>query len=259
MTNERHETLRALTRGAIVLAALLLGGCGAAGGDRPGELLQVGEMRTAIGMGQDEGRVGLGEIAARPHFYGVGALEGLRGEITVLDSHPIATAVAENGSPLPLTGAEEEATLLVGRSIPRWRELALDEPVAPGGFDATVGALAAANGVDVTAPFVFVVEGEFTDLRLHVINGACPIHARNAGIELAEDERPFVREAERIAGTLVGVHAENSTGRLTHPGTSVHAHLVTTDAATGRRVTGHLERVGLARGAVLKLPESGSR
>ncbi len=40
---------------------------------------------------------------------------------------------------------------------------------------------------------------------------------------------------------------------LTHPATSVHAHLIWDDPLTGQRLTGHLERFGLAPGAVLRL------
>jgi hypothetical protein len=50
------------------------------------------------------------------------------------------------------------------------------------------------------------------------------------------------------------VYAEGSVGQLTLPATSTHGHLVYKDPASGRKVTGHLERFGLAPGAVLKLP-----
>jgi hypothetical protein len=54
----------------------------------------------------------------------------------------------------------------------------------------------------------------------------------------------------------VGVFAADSVGELTHPATSTHVHLIFEERDTGRLVTGHLERVGLAAGAVLKLPKS---
>lgn len=57
-----------------------------------------------------------------------------------------------------------------------------------------------------------------------------------------------------MSGTLVGVYAADSVGRLAHPATKTHTHLIYTDPATGERVTGQVERVGLAKGAALKLP-----
>jgi hypothetical protein len=211
-------------------------------------------MREAIGLGQDQGRVALAEVVGRPHFWGIGALEGLGGEITIVNSVAIVTAVGEDGGIHPRDGSAAQATMLVGASVPEWSDVPVAEDVPYAKLDETVSAMAAARGADVSAPFLFLLEGDFTDVRLHVLNGACPIHARIAKIELPPDERPFEQESEALAGTLVGVYAAGSVGELTHPATSIHAHLVYEDA-TGRRVTGHVERAGVAAGAVLRLPE----
>ena len=109
------------------------------------------------------------------------------------------------------------------------------------------------------SPFIFVVEGGFTDVRIHVINGACPIRARIKNIDIEPENQPYELEEKSVRGTLVAVHATESVGKLTHPATSTHAHLIYIDEGTGEHVTGHLEQVGLAKGAVLKLPESGEQ
>jgi hypothetical protein len=67
---------------------------------------------------------------------------------------------------------------------------------------------------------VFTVEGDFSRVRLHVINGACPMHARLKKITLSKEQRPFEAELERVSGTLVGVYAKDAVGKLTHPATS---------------------------------------
>jgi hypothetical protein len=149
-----------------------------------------------------------------------------------------------------------KATLLVGQSIETWTSVTLSEAVPHDRFDEAIATAASKAGVDVTGPFVFTIEGQFTDVRLHVINGACPVHARMKKLELAQDERPYELEAETLAGTVVGVYAADSVGKLTHPATSTHAHIIYVDHETGERVTGHLEQVGLAPGAVLKLATS---
>lgn len=104
-------------------------------------------------------------------------------------------------------------------------------------------------------PFVFCIEGEFQDVRLHIINGACPVHARMHNKKLPADRRPYEAEPKRIQGTLIGVYATNAVGRLTHPGTSTHPHLIFKDTESGVDLTGHLEKVGIVKGAVLKLPQ----
>lgn len=258
MTRQRSTALIPGQLALCLLAALPLVGCQARPPSPATELVRYGGMHEAIGQRRHHGRVGLAEVVDRPHFHGVGALEGLGGEITILDSVAVVTEVAPDGRPQALSPADRKATLLVGQSIAEWTSLTLGEAIPHDRFDETVAATAAGAGVDRAAPFAFVIEGVFTDVRLHVINGACPIHARLKNLALDENQRPFELEVQRLAGTLVGVYAADAVGELTHPATSTHAHLVYADPETGERVTGHLERVGLASGARLKLPGRGA-
>ncbi|HRK32326.1 MAG TPA: acetolactate decarboxylase [Tepidisphaeraceae bacterium] len=211
-------------------------------------------MHETIGQRQFQPRVDVADVVGKPHFYGVGAAEGLKGEITVLDSVAVVTRVAPDGTPQPVATAGTKATLLVGQSVDSWTQHPLADAVSHERFDETIGAMAIGAGIGPAEPFVFVVDGAFTDVRLHVINGACPIHARMKKQEIAEGEQPFELNVNNVSGTLVGIYAADSVGRLTHPGTATHTHLIYTDPATGHRVTGHVERVGLARGVSVKLP-----
>ncbi len=242
---------------ALVMTAVT--GCQGTPQAPPSELLRYGGMHETIGRQQHQGRVALAEVLDRPHVYGVGAVEGLRGEITIVDSAAVVAGVARDGSVEPRSPAGVQATLLVGGSVPEWTDVAVAAAVAPDDLDAWVASTAEVAGLDPGAPFLFVVEGTVTDVRLHVINGACPLHARMRKLTLAADERPFELEAGALAGIVAGVYAAGSVGELTHPATSVHAHLVWQDEGAGSRVTGHLERFGLAAGAVLRLPAGGSR
>ena len=107
-----------------------------------------------------------------------------------------------------------------------------------------------------------MIEGECTEVRLHVINGACPMRARMKKEEIPEGQKPFEFETETVEATVVGVFALDSVGKLTHPDTSQHAHLNYLDPASKQLVTGHLEKYGVKAGATLKLPktsESGRR
>jgi hypothetical protein len=119
--------------------------------------------------------------------------------------------------------------------------------------------LTPSKGIDVSKPFMFVVEGEFKDVRLHVINGACPIHARMKKHGIEKRKEPFELEVKTANGTLVGVYAADSAGKLTHPTTRTHTHLIYIDEKTGEHLTGHIEQVGLAKDAILKLPSSGEQ
>lgn len=254
----KHETcLACITRHwtYCMLAAALLIGCQAERAPISTDLVRYGGMHETIGQGDHHGRIALAEIVDRPHFYGVGAVEGLRGEITIQDSVAIVTGVTPDTRPQPLAAGELQATLLVGQSMDEWTSLTLTHAVSHDRFDETIATAAAESGLSNAAPFMFVVDGEFTDIRLHVINGACPVHARMKNLALDESERPYELEASSLTGTLIGVYAPDSVGKLTHPATSIHAHLIYAEDETNQRITGHLERVGLAPGAVLTLPQ----
>lgn len=223
---------------------------GAALSEEPAQapLVQHGTMHAAIGKGEHQGRVALSSLA-KPGFYGVGALEGLAGEVTIVDGE-VVVSVVDGGAIESVDPTGRQATLLVGAQVEAWRETRLDAEIAAGDFDA---AIARATDVDGEEPFVFVVRGAVRELHYHVINGACPVHARRAGIELSEEQQPASRTLATGEATLVGIFARDAAGKLTHPNTSTHVHVVL-EEADGRRVTGHVESVALEAGASLRLP-----
>lgn len=181
-------------------------------------------------------------------------MAGLAGEITILDSIAVVADVSENGRSRAIAPDAVKATLLVGPSIGEWAETKFAEDVPHDRVDEAIRSAAARMGAGGAKPFVFRIEGDFRDVRQHVIQGTCPIHSRINKIDLTPKQKPYELEAERVNGGPVGICAKDAAGRLTHPATSVHAYRISNDEETGERVTGHLERVGLAAGAVLKVP-----
>ena len=221
--------------------------------DKP-SLVIHGGMHEAIAGGEDHARVTIAELVGTKHFFGVGALAGLEGEVTIVNSTAYATGVAPDGGLRVLDPGDAAATMLAGQTVPHWTPVPVDADIPPGGFDDAIRDAAAAHDVDPAEPFAFVVEGDLSDVRLHVIHGACPVHARIRDIELDEDRRPYELRADRVSGTIVGIYAEDAVGKLTHPATRTHAHLVFRDETTGEMVTGHIERAGIAAGAEVRVP-----
>jgi len=221
-----------------------------------GTIVQFGTMHEAIGERQHQGRVTLDELMKRPHFYGVGAMEQLAGELTLLDGVPTVTRVNAEGLPSPADAApnESKATLLVGAYVPEWTEHLLADAVSPVELDQAIVDAAAKAGVDVAKPFVFAIDGVFSDVRLHIINGACPMHARLNKLALPDEQKPFEADLAEVRGTVVGVFAKDAVGSMTHPGTSTHMHLLYTDEESGAAITCHLERIGVSAGGVLYTP-----
>jgi alpha-acetolactate decarboxylase len=215
-------------------------------------------MHEAIGQQQHQGRVQLKNLVEQPHFYGVGALAALEGEATIFDGKVTVTRVDAKGQLEPTESAQldESATLLVGAYVPSWTEHTTAKSVPPDEFDKYLADAATRAGLNTSEPFVFTVEGEFSKVTLHVINGACPLHARLKKIGIPKEMQPFEAELKKVRGRVVGVFAKDAVGNITHPATSTHMHLVFHDAKTGKMVTGHIEQLGFQEGAVVRLPKT---
>ena len=234
-------------------AASLMMGCQSMTGPEGSPLVRYGSMHEVIGQRQDEGRVAVEDVARTDSMYAVGALAGLTGEVTIIDSVVTASSVGPDGSVRPAAGENLEAALFVGQAVESWMTVEASYGVPQERFDAWVARAVAEADLDDAVPLMFVIDGEFTDVHLHVINGACPVHARIKGLTLDPASAPYELETDRMRGTLVGVFAPDAVGTLTHPATSTHAHLVFVDPTSGQRVTGHLERIGVSAGARLRL------
>ena len=205
-----------------------------------------GAMREVLRDGHTQGRVDLAEVLG-PHTVAVGASAGLAAEITVVGGTAHLAEVVDAASPPSLSvrapTAEEQATLLVLANVAEWSEHPLGSVTDLAALEASVQALAAASGIDVAEPFPFRVEGVASTIRLHVLNHSCPIADPHG-------PQPFRYAGEDEATVLVGFHAEDSAGLLTHHGQKTHTHAVLRE----RNVSGHLDGVTLEPGATLYLP-----
>ena len=224
--------------------------------DLTSRFMQYGEMHEAIGQKKSHGRVRLGELVKQPNVYAVGALENLTGEITINNGEIIVTRVGESGEVEPTAEPSTlQATMLAGASVKSWTSYPVAHDVDHQNFDDFVAKAASASEVDIEKPFVFLVEGEFTDVRLHVINGACPVHARMKKSDISAEDQPFEKTFAKINGTLIGVFAKDAVGKLTHPATMTHVHIIYKDDKTGVELTAHVEQVGLVARSTLKMPQ----
>lgn len=236
--------------GLCVAALSLTLGCAAS----RTEVMQVGQMHDVLSGGAETapGIVELDDVLQRPHAYGVGALAGLAGEITIDDgrawiARPDGGALQIEG---PLETSTDQAALLTVAYVDDWQSVRLDRDLAGDALEQFIADQAAAAGLDAGQPFPFVLDGELTDLDIHVINGICPMRP---GTRLTADQEPWRLTIDQpTPGRVVGIYAADAVGKLTHAGTAMHAHALVEE--DGREVTGHIERLGLASGTELMLP-----
>jgi hypothetical protein len=115
----------------------------------------------------------------------------------------------------------------------------------------------------VEQPFALRVEGRFPHLLWHVVTGEKPAgaghgaHGAHGGHAAPDAGHANDRSDMRLfrqpgaVGQIVGIYSGAALeGVVSHPGERLHLHYV--DAGT--TVSGHVDRIGIAAGAVLKLP-----
>lgn len=247
----------------LILTAAILSGCvpspdAANIGENAwkGTIIQHGKMREVIGAQQHQGRILLADAAAQPNLFAVGAIEGLTGEFTIVNSKVYATRASSDTEITPIIETDDvKAALLAGFQVATWEEFEINDDVRWEELEAFIEGKAKNLGIDTSAPFPFVIVGDLRDVEMHVIRGACPVHSKRNNIELSKDDRPFEDTFALVTGTLVGVFAKNAAGNLTHPDTSTHTHVVFSVDDNALELTGHVDSVVVGKGTILRLPK----
>jgi acetolactate decarboxylase len=252
-----------MSRRAVALPLLLLLTACADPEDRPTTASVAGSAATVEVFGSlfevmHEGVTGnvvsLDRWEGVRDLYAVGALEGLRGEVTVVGGVAVASYPDGQGvrTARGLEVAHEQACLLVAARVPAWRRDAVDRPI--GSLDdltALLAERAAKDGLDPAEPFPFLLVGPVQRLELHVIDGAkLPEGASGHEAHRAASVRKTYEAGE---ATLVGFYSTKHEAVFTHAGERVHLHaLVPGDQKP--EVTGHVDGLKLGKGALLSLP-----
>jgi alpha-acetolactate decarboxylase len=212
---------------------------------------QFGAMRPVMREGQTESRIRLTAAVAQPHAIAVGALEGLAGEVTIVDGDVWVSRVV--GSDLEVTGpdpiAQDNATLLTLAHVARWQTVPIETTAQGEQVEKLIERTARERGIDTSEPFAFMITGAAPTMNIHVINGYCPVATDPATI----DAEPWRwSNAGPTDAVVVGFYAKDAAGVMTHHGTSIHAHAIV--SIDGKTMTGHVDEVSVAPGMILRLP-----
>jgi Alpha-acetolactate decarboxylase len=232
---------------ASILSALCLAACLVGCQSVPPPVKHWGTIHEAMGQGKTHARVDLSEVETAG-WWGVGALEDLAGEVTIVDGRVWLSKVEDGALRStwgPSTGSK--ATLLFASRVGAWRRFAVDRDLTGDDIAVFVADRAGQCGLDPAQPFAFRFEGTLRDVKMHVIAGECPVRARMLGVELKTP--PFRAAHATIEARLVGIFAADGGGRSAHHGRKTHMHVLIAGAGTG-----HVDAVSIAKGATLFLP-----
>lgn len=216
----------------------------------PFDLRVLGNFGRMLHMGDFASKGRIAETVPAAGGYAVGALTGLEGEITAYDGTTyLSYGRTMDGQIAAREPGEAEATLLVAVKVDAWTEVPIPRAMVQTDLHAFIIDKAAAAGLDVGEAFPFLIRGEITNYRWHVVAAPHPGFGGHGGT--APMAQQFEAGGARMAAEVVGFYSgERLEGVLSHPGERFHAHLL--DPA--RTVTGHLDAYDVGDGATLLLP-----
>ena len=208
----------------------------------------AGALKNMMHKGDLNAYADLNAFHSTHHFYAIGALEGLKGEILVLDGVPYISSVQENSLKID-DSFDYKASLLVHSQISKWDTTNIDEEVQTyAELEDFVAATAQSEHIDITKPFPFLLEGLADSLSWHVINWPeeDSVHTHEKHIRSG-----LHGTLQSVEATILGFYSDSHHAVFTHHTTNMHLHFLSND----RSLTGHVDRLVLGKGMKLLLPK----
>jgi acetolactate decarboxylase len=209
-----------------------------------------GSLREIIHQGRIEARAPLAAALTKPHAWGLGALARLDGEFVIVDGvvHESRPGDAADIRTTQFDAKADSAALLVWSQVPAWTEIVLARAIPMTALEDTIRSRATGAGLPAEGPFAFTIEGAVTGLRWHVADG----RKLPPGPSSHEDHAKAAVKggAEAAQALLVGFYSDHHQGVFTHHDSGLHMHVWMAET----QVAAHVDSVGIAAGAVLRLP-----
>jgi len=193
--------------------------------------------------------VQLKDVVAGRATDAVGAVSGLRGEISMIDGRLIVSYGVDCGTACP-PPVIETATLLATAAAQNWRTIPIDKDLDQQATESFIREQAKLSGLDESKPFPYRISGTIINFVMHVNAAPNPRFKGHGSFD--EIAITGLAKGPRLAGYVVGFYAPPPLqGIITHGGDFFHSHYVDEQRTT----TAHLDTFGIAGGSTLMLPK----
>lgn len=185
------------------------------------------------------------------NFYALGALEGLKGELLILNGEVYTSIQKDTLRTKVIINKPDQfsANFMVGARIDEWSSFEipfdvktkteLEEFVAKTGLE---------YGIDSTAAFPFLIEGLTTSISWHVVNWnkEDTVHTHEKHVKSGAYASGL---GEKV--TVLGFYSNQHHGIFTHHSSNIHLHVLNEN----KTIMGHLDDFVLGERMILKLPK----
>jgi acetolactate decarboxylase len=242
-------------RGCAVCGGLGIGAAGSGAlADRPTkiagagyELWFIGAQRETIMSGKLAAALDLKTLADRPHLYGLGPIEQLRGEVTIADGRAALAHVGPDGAVKVTQSFDAGVPFFVWAEVPRWIERPIPAEMRLfEDFERFVPRAAEAAGLDAEQPLPFLVNSHQDLIEFHILN-----RIGDAPHNMEMHKKIQIKfELAKAEATIVGFHSTRHRGVFTPDDSNIHIHFQTRDNSQ----SGHIQKLEIGGTAMLCLP-----
>jgi alpha-acetolactate decarboxylase len=215
--------------------------------DGPGfKLWFIGSLRETVMMGKRSALLDLQTLKDRSQLYGIGPIEGLAGEATIVNGRPALARVGADRLVHVTESYEAGVPFFVWAEVAVWQTVNVPSDVRTfRDLDTFVGDAGAKAGLTHAFPFVVTDKPELIDF--HIVDAKSDTPSGMAYHE--KIQVPF--EVHRQEATLIGFWSAQHQGIFVPMGTKIHVHFQTTD----NKASGHVQGLDLGKsGMTLSLP-----
>ncbi|HRD54648.1 MAG TPA: acetolactate decarboxylase [Flavobacteriales bacterium] len=201
------------------------------------QVIATGALKRTMWEGQHSGLIAMDSLSV-PGTYGMGPLEHMRGEITLVDGRSHVARVSAD-SLIVSVDPTAKAPFFVHARVSSWEEVVLSADVKNAG---QLDAFLAKRSDD--QPSFFRLNGRFEEIDLHVWD--LPLDSTFTGpVEGARYKRHF--GFRQVEGEVIGVFSRHHRTVFTHHDSFIHLHFLSSDG----RVMGHVDGLKLDPGKVV--------
>lgn len=210
------------------------------------EVRIAGQLHNIMANGDLRSTITLDNLKNYQHLYALGAIEGLAGEIIVLDGKIYNSRVKDKK--LIIDDHNSKAALLVYTDNQHW--LPIEIKILVNGtreLEKIISDNANKYYPGSDKPIPFMIKGNIPSLRWHVINAPESYEKSHQGFM----QSGLQGELKNQNSILLGFYSKKHQGVFTHQSSEVHIHFITKDG----KISGHVDDLILDEHSVLYIPE----
>ncbi len=213
------------------------------------EVKSYGSLKRMNHQKKTEGVIGIQQAVNSDNMYALGAIEHGLGEITVINSNVWLDYGKDGiGNSSNLITVGKKAVLLVTAKVPQWLRIKIPNSLSIDQLYSFILQQGKKHGLDINNPFPFLLEGNFDNLLIHVVNGLNKkLTAYKNKVHVFKKIRD---KRDNQKGLVVGFYSANIKGVYTHPNKSWHLHIV----IKAENIAAHVDNISVQKNTILKLP-----